>query len=381
MNLDVVTVMIMTGAVVTTVGVIFITDMLRRHSEGAGRLWALSFLAGMLTIVCYAAWGASPDAWWAVAIGNAAFVAIPGIVWLGARRYNGRGLVMPSIVAGAAAAATGLSVVFAVDRLDPWAGAVEMFLLAAVLAFCAAASARRAPLRHSPAASALSGVMIVAAVYYLARLVTFVVLGPGSPAFEIPFGTVAASMVTCILTVITASVLTTILAEQRTLAAVRKADALVLATDGVFDGRSFAVLLADAVRRVGVRRESAAVISVRMDDLDGIATAFGSMEADELRRIWRQSTRDTSPTEAVVGEDPSGGLLVLLAPASAIRARAVAVQIRRGVHDAVMAARMSVVPTVRVGVAVVTEEDLADATADHDLIGRARSDADADRNA
>lgn len=379
MNLDLTTVMVMTGAVVTTVGVVFVTDMLRRNSEGAGRLWALSFLAGMLTIVCYAAWGGSVEAWWALAIGNAAFTAVPGIIWVGARRYNEMKVPRAALIVFAGALLTAAAVPLAPNADSPWAGVEVMFVVAATFAFLAAGAARRNPLRQSPAAGGLAVMMTVGGVYYIARLAALIILGPDSPSFDAPFGQVVASIVTCVITIVTCSMLTVILAEQRTLASARHADALVLATDGVFDAAAFRVLLRAAAERATARGESAAVISVRMDDLSRIATAFGSVEAEELRRIWRTTTRAITPSDGIVGEDAAGGLLVLMAPASQARARATSVQIRRGVHDAVMAAKMSVVPTVRVGVAVVGEQQQFDG--EEPIIANARSDADADRNA
>lgn len=376
MTLDPTTVMVMTGVVTTTVGVVFISDVLRRHSEGAGRLWALSFLAGMLTIVCYAAASAYPGAWGAIALGNASFVVVPGVVWVGAARYNGIGVARAAWIVLFGAIATFLAVALDTDPTDPWAGVEVMFPVTAAFCFAAAASARRAPLRTSPAATGLALMMAIAGGYYMGRLITFLALGPQATAFEVPFGSTTASVVTVVVTIVTASVLSVILSEQRTLTEARGGEALILAEDGVYDASSFGVLAHELAGRARQRGDEVAVISVRMDDLSRIATAFGSVEAEELRAMWRAATRGAAPSEAIVGVDPDGGLSVALAPTSVTRARAVAVQIRRAVHDEVMAAGMSVVPTVRVGVAMVID-DVDAATA----IISARTDADADRNA
>ena len=87
MNLDLLTVSVLTALVVVT-SVVFIVGMLLRKDESAGRIWGLGFLAALLTVVAYLAWAASPEAWWAVAVGNAAFLCGTGLMWLGARRFN-----------------------------------------------------------------------------------------------------------------------------------------------------------------------------------------------------------------------------------------------------------------------------------------------------
>ena len=96
MTLDLSSVLVMTALVVNVSGILFIVETLLRRDEGAGRVWALAFLAGMLTTLAYIVWAQSPDAWWAVAVGNAAFVAGTGCMWLGCRRFNGRRMAWSS---------------------------------------------------------------------------------------------------------------------------------------------------------------------------------------------------------------------------------------------------------------------------------------------
>ncbi len=67
---DLASVLVMTALVVNVSGILFIVETLLRRDEGAGRVWALAFLAGMLTTLSYIVWVQSPGAWWAVAVGN-----------------------------------------------------------------------------------------------------------------------------------------------------------------------------------------------------------------------------------------------------------------------------------------------------------------------
>jgi hypothetical protein len=112
-TLDLMSVLVMTTLVVNVSGILFIVETLLRRDEGAGSVWALAFLAGMLTTLSYSLWAQTPDAWWAIAVGNAAFVASTGCMWLGCRRFNGRRMGWASAVVAVAVAVAGFTVALA----------------------------------------------------------------------------------------------------------------------------------------------------------------------------------------------------------------------------------------------------------------------------
>ena len=70
MMLDAFTVNVLVAVVVLVSGTVYILDTLLRLEVGAGRVWAVSFLCGMLTVVCYLMWRAVPDPWLAIAAGE-----------------------------------------------------------------------------------------------------------------------------------------------------------------------------------------------------------------------------------------------------------------------------------------------------------------------
>ena len=100
LDLDLYSVLVMTAVVVNVSGVLFIVETLLRRDEGAGRIWALAFLAAMLTTLAYVIWVQSPEAWWAIAVGNAAVRRGTGCMWLGCRRFNGRRMAWSSVARG-----------------------------------------------------------------------------------------------------------------------------------------------------------------------------------------------------------------------------------------------------------------------------------------
>ena len=128
MILDPLTQAIMTALVVMVAGVIFISETLLRREEGAGQVWALAYLAAMLTTLAYLGWAATPDMWWAIAVGNMMFVAATGFMWLGCLRFNDRLHPLSSGLVIAASLAAFLTVIVDGPNGGAWAGAGVMFL-------------------------------------------------------------------------------------------------------------------------------------------------------------------------------------------------------------------------------------------------------------
>jgi hypothetical protein len=165
--------------VLMVAGVVFVIETLLRRDEGAGRVWALAFLAGILTTVCYLVWGAYPETWWAVAAGNGSFVAGTGLLWLGARRFNGRPMRWPSIVVAIVSLAACGAVVVAGPEAGDWAGAVFMFLSIAALAVAGTIESVTGEMGANRNAVGLAFVLGLQALFYIARSIVFVAYGPG----------------------------------------------------------------------------------------------------------------------------------------------------------------------------------------------------------
>src|SRR5690606_32028801 len=133
MGLDIATVSAMTAVVVITAGIVFILETVFREDDSVSRIWSLGFLAGILASVSYTIWAVAPDSWGAVAIGNAAFVASAGFMWLGCRRFNNRAQGWAEIAVGVFTVAAGVAVVVEGSGGGSWAGAEVMFLALCVL--------------------------------------------------------------------------------------------------------------------------------------------------------------------------------------------------------------------------------------------------------
>ncbi|MCR2762171.1 hypothetical protein NQ152_01480 [Microbacterium sp. zg.B48] len=354
--LDLASVLVMSALVVNVSGLLFIVGTLLRRDEGAGRLWALGFLAAMLTTLAYLIWARSPEAWWAVAVGNGAFVAGTGCMWLGCRRFNDHRTDWPAVVVAATSVAAAGSVYVAGPDGGDWAGALWMFIPLMVLAGAASWECVRGELGSSRTAWALSAVFGVQSLFFLGRTIVYFTSGVDSDLFQNAFGTVAASFVTVTLSIV-AVVATSVLRAPRAPMRAHLRPPGFGTRDGILAQDVFLGALEDLAERAGHRSELIGVIAVRIDDLEQISTAFGSDVARTVTETWRAGVRRHAPSNAFVAEDGPGGLLVGGLMESPREARRQAGAIYRGLFDDLGAvgadgALGAVIPVVGVGVAL-----------------------------
>ncbi|WEG10197.1 hypothetical protein PU630_06490 [Microbacterium horticulturae] len=367
MDLDLTSVLVMTALTVSVSGAVFITDTVVRRDDAVGRIWAGAFLAGPLALLAFLVWAQERSAWWAVAVGNAAFVSTISMMWLGCRRYNERRMAVAAagVVAGAVLAA-GAVLVAGPDGGD-WAGARTMYLLLTVFGVLGCVECLRGALRATRVAWALAVVLMLHSAFCLLRLVVFAVAGPDSGFFETWLSTIPASFVTVILTIValvTASVLRAGRVPVRGLRSLsgargRTAAEMARATgadSGVLVAEQFWIALQGLLTRASWHNELVAVFAVRVDDLQRIATAFGTEAAADVARAWRQSVRHHVPAAARVGEDGPSALLVSTVVVSAADARRAAERISQGAFEDLRTVPGAVLPTVGVGVALTDDQ-------------------------
>jgi GGDEF domain-containing protein len=352
MTLDLASVHIMTALVVNVSGVLFILETLLRRDEGAGRIWSIGFLSAMLTTLAYTVWVQSDGAWWAIAVGNAAFVGGTGCMWLGCRRFNGRRMRWSALLVAGAVVAAALGVAFAGPDGGDWAGALWMFVALIGFAGAGAVECLRGEMRESRTAWVLGAVLGFQSLYYVSRTTAFVTSGPDSALFQTAFGTVSTSFLTVTLTIVAVVVTSVLRASRAPMRGYLRDARAVDQEQGIVSEESFAVLLDGICRRAARRHETVAVTALRLDDLDPISTAFGSDVAGSVAATWRSGVRRHAPTNAVVGQDGPTGLVVGIAVASAQEARRQAGVIYRGLFDDLGKVGGGVIPVVGIGVAL-----------------------------
>ncbi|MFF2633709.1 diguanylate cyclase domain-containing protein [Microbacterium sp. NPDC058021] len=340
-----------TALVVIVCGVLFIAETFLRRDDPAGRLWALGFLSAMLTTLCYAVWANDGSAQWAVALGNATFVAGTGFMWLGCRRYNEHPMRWPIALVVLAAVAAAVGVLIAGPDAGGWAGALWMFAPLCLFALTAAVESRRGAMRRATNATMLTLVFALQSLFFLCRIVVFIWVGPEDPIFTVWFGTVPASALTVLLT-ITSVVATSVLRATRTGLRGRAATAEAGSLLDIQPAPVFGQTLAEVVRAARRHGDHVAVLVIRLEELDYIATAFGLELADQLIAAGRSAVRRGAPPLAVVGEDGDERLAVVTTVRSAGEARRLGMALYRELFDAFNSISGGVLPSLGVGIAV-----------------------------
>nr|BFF11191.1 hypothetical protein GCM10025699_24940 [Microbacterium flavescens] len=322
----------MTALVVNVSGILFIVETLLRRDEGAGRIWALGFLAAMLTTLSYMVWaqgagggGRSPSATPPSSRARAACGSAPTLqrpahgILVVARRPGGRRCGRHRTPRGP-------------DGGD-WAGAVWMFVALLLLAAAGATECVRGALLESRTAWVLAAVLGVQSLYYVSRTTAFLTAGPDSALFENAFGTVSTSFLTIVLTIVAVVATSVLRATRAPMRGYLRPGALGSTKGGILSRDLFEVALAGLCERAGARSELVGVIAVRVEDLDQISTAFGSEVARAVTETWRTGVRRHAPSNALVGEDGATGLVVAVLVETDLEARRQAGAIYRGLFD------------------------------------------------
>jgi hypothetical protein len=349
-TLDLASVLVMTAVVINVSGILFIVETLLRRDEGAGRIWALAFIAAMLTTLAYIVWVQSPGAWWAIAVGNGAFVAATGSMWLGCRRFNGRRMAVPSAIVGAAVLAAAVAVLAEGPGGGDWAGALWMFVPLLVFAGIGAVECLRGALGESRTAWVLGAVLALQSLFYVSRTTAFLTSGPDSALFQNAFGTVPTSFLTVTLTIVAVVVTSVLRASRAPMRGYLRPTGPEAERDGIVTGEVFASTMAAICERADHRSELVGVIAVRLEELDQISTAFGSDVARSVSETWRTGVRRHAPADALVADDGPAGLLVGVVVDSAQDARRVAGAIYRGLFEDLGKVGGGVIPVVGIGV-------------------------------
>jgi GGDEF domain-containing protein len=302
MTLDLFTVTVMAALVASVASITFILETVIRRDTGPGRLWAVGFFCGLATTIAYMAWSAGVGGVVSIAVGNTLFVLVPGFVWLGARRFNDRAVGVALGLVGAMAAATFFAALLAAPSPGGWGGWTTMAASLVALFVAGGSECVRSPMGRIRTSWALSGVLLFAALFYGVRFVVVLVVGPDGPLFSGWFGSVSASFVTIVLTMV-AVIVTSVLRSHRT--AERRYEWLTeggVAADGVMLERTFTAASSDTVERASWRSEGVALIVIRVEGLTEIRTAFGQEVGDAISGACRQAVRRYAPASAIVGE-------------------------------------------------------------------------------
>lgn len=350
------TISLASSIVVVVTATLFIGLTLSYKDSEIGRIWACGFLTGILTTLSYLMWSLTPEAWWAVAVGNMALVGGAGLFWIGCRLHNGRrGFWWLVIVACIIVL---VSVLVAGPDGGPWAGAMFYFAGVASFSGLAAIEAARGQLSRALGARMLFVVFTTQAVFFVGRFIAFAILGPESPQFDLFFGTSANALVTMVLVILLSTAMALIRALQAGSVPRERRVSATAGTvvgynnDGVLTELAFERVLRDWLERAAFHHEQLALLQFKLDDLDEINTAFGRVHGDAVLARFTAIVRRFGPPHSDIGVAGTGKLVLATAMPSVDEAIEAARSVQEALLEEPLATFAGVRPTISVGIAL-----------------------------
>jgi diguanylate cyclase (GGDEF)-like protein len=308
MHLDLTTLLVANGLIVITAAAAFVLNTVFRQNDGAGRLWSVAFVAGILATFSYFVWGITPnDSWWVVAVGNGAFVLSISLMWCGARAYNGRKAALP--VAVVLSVLTGAAVFVHGADDGAWAGAIEMLVALLAAGTLTAVECGRGRMRGVLSARVLVFVFVCFSAFSLVRLVVLVATGPGSEVFETFVGTRTSTLVDIALVVVAATSMS-VLQSGRELRE-GEVGSSGFRIPGVLGPTLFAELAGDWLQRSRLVRDPLVLVLFEVDNLAHIHTAFGRSMGDRTVIAVGRTACTHCPPSTIVGRSEGHRFFIL----------------------------------------------------------------------
>ncbi|SDZ51431.1 GGDEF domain-containing protein [Herbiconiux ginsengi] len=348
MVLDQPTLLIVSGLVIVLCGISFITNTAMRRNDASGRLWSISYIAGMLTALSFLVWSVSPYLWWVLAIGNTAYVISIGAIWSGSRVFNGRSSYIWVVLAGGGVVAllTGL------EGPDGgiWTGSTGLFIGIAVFAGLGGAEAMRARMRRNLNARIISLCLWIVCGFYVLRSSIFVTMGPDSSIFTTYFGSQITTIITIVLVLLGTISMSILQAERSGARALGDVTVGVHSVVGVLSAASFMQQWADWVERASFNGDRLAMIAMDVDNLPQMNTAFGRTFGDTAIRSVAQIVRHYSPTTSLLGHTGAGRFVIVVVTANANEAERLAIRLQTALVDEPIDPQQSLRATASFGV-------------------------------
>jgi GGDEF domain-containing protein len=300
-HLDPTTLFVVSGLVICITGIYFILETILRRNDQVGRMWSVFYVGTIFSVFALLVGASGPTTWWAYAVGHGFYVAALGFVWAGTRLANRRRssllpipvlagviVIVARLIAGPEGAAAG--------------GSFEMYAGAAIFFALAASEGFRAELGRLPGGRVLATMLALASLYYGARAIALLVLGPDDPGFRSVFGASSASLFEIAVAVIGTLTLSAIQGDRFRQAAIAQAEfGARVALDGVLVRETFRELSESWLMRSIRERLTLVLLIVEVADLKEVNLAFGRAAGDAALRTTGRLSLVHAPTSALIG--------------------------------------------------------------------------------
>ncbi len=339
-------------------GLLLLLTWLQHRDVTALALWGGAFALGASGLALITLRGVVPDVW-AIVIGNGVLAASYGIGWLGVRRFEGRPLIVPAALAGAAIwlAACTIDVLYE----NPHA---RVAVITAIVAGYTLLNAWEFYRGREAALMSRWPIILVLLVHASIFMLRIPLAGtwPTLGGDRSPLGWHVAVLLEAMLAGFCIAYLLGSMARERIVLGFQR-DALVDPLTGVPNRRAFLEQGEKLLRRVLHSRRSAAVLAFDLDSFKGINDRFGHQTGDVVLRAFCDRATATLRPGDLFGRIGGEEFACLLPNASRPGAVQVAERLRAAFAGTPIAiGETALTATVSVGVAASEAQcqDLAD---------------------
>jgi len=349
MTLDLLTIVTIAAFASVVSGGLLLASWLQSTSIRALGLWAMSFAGNATGFALFVARGHIPDTWWLLLTG-AILAAAHGIMWTGARSFEGRSTPMPLMLAGTLIWLVACQFPAFQDSRGAWGPLMSAIIVAySVLTAVEFWRGRGEALTSN---SLIIALLLGHALIFMIRI-----LFGGSPRLSIQPGEVHINWLTfiffeAIFYAFSLAYMLGSVAKER-IAHSYKRDSLTDPLTGIPNRRGFLQRCEAMLRRTAFEHHSSALLLFDLDNFKSINDTYGHHAGDKaLVEFCRVAASVLRPTDIFgrVGGEEFG---CLIPHASAGEGSKIAERIRVTLEAArLQAAGSTIALTVSVGVAV-----------------------------
>ncbi|WP_445155652.1 GGDEF domain-containing protein [Arthrobacter sp. Hor0625] len=328
----------------TLLGLFYFITYRRTRSPFSG-WWCAALLLFLTGSASYLLDGTEHQVW-ANPLGNTLLVGGAGAMWAGARSLRRSSPKLQYLLAGPVV--TGVVSMLDHPATNTWSGGPVMLGMMALMLGLSSRELFVLDVDYSRVHRPLAYGSGLLTMFYVGRLVAFLLDGPDGPVFDAYFGSVVTTLLTAMVLVLASFTMAELSNEQLTRDL--RARATVDGLTGLLNRTAFLDLASNELRRLGGSRTKAALVLADLDHFKAVNDRYGHAAGDEALQAFAAACTTSVRSTDLVGRYGGEEFIMLLPGVSPERAGEMAATIsqRLQASQPTVEARL---PTVSYGIA------------------------------
>lgn len=328
MELDTSTLRVSLAVVTLTLLFLFFFITYRKTRSAYSAWWCSALLLFLTGSASYLLDGTVHQEW-ANPLGNTLLVGGAGAMWAGARSLRRTSPKIWYLLAGPVV--TGIVSIFDNPATNNWSGGPVLLGLMGLMLGLSSRELFLLEVDYSRVHRPLAYGSALLTIFYVGRLVVFLLQGPNSPVFVTYFGSVVTTVLTTMVLVVASFTMVELSNEQltRDLRARATMDGLT----GLLNRTAFMDLAADELRRLSNARTPAALVLADLDHFKTVNDRYGHAAGDVALQAFAQACIESVRSTDLVGRYGGEEFILLLPGVSPERAGDMTANISRRLQE------------------------------------------------